>query len=565
MIQRAPVTHNYFLPFRQALARTKMNFSLLAASGDLQGCTMHWFKRSEPQTRFEAPMTLRADDGCKAQWICGIDFPEEAHYIKYAFELISTDERLFFCENGFSDAMPEAGLFELLQVNESDVPRRPEWAMGCTFYQIFPERFCGALPARREYDSWYAEPTRENFLGGDLPGIRSKLPYLKSLGVDCLYLNPVFRADFNHKYATTDYFSIDPDFGTNEDLKALVKAAHESGIRVILDGVFNHVGTHFKPFEDVLANGRESRYANWFYIKKTPVETDASCYECVGDYPYMPRLRVAEPQAREYVRDVLLYWIEEAGIDGWRFDVADELDFTAVRYWREAIRDKYPDALMLAETWGDASHLVLDGSMFDNAMNYLFRDAALDYFAREAIDETVFAQRIERMRMKYPDEVLGCMYNLLGSHDTVRLMTECGGDSERAKLAIAFQMTFLGSPALYYGDEIGMEGENDPGCRAGMRWSRTEDSELLVETRRLIALRNEHPALKNGSFKILLCDPERHLFAFERRSETERIAVLFNRGNAPQSLDDADLGGQVDIRPHAVKIVIHSEGGTNHE
>lgn len=557
MIESA-MEHGVTLFFRQPLARNRVRFRFFAASGDLAGCEMVWWKRSAPAWRVVTRLSLRRDDGIRAEWTCEILFPEEAHYIKYFFR--ATDRSgasLCLCERGCSPREPEDGFWELLQVSESDLPAVPAWAQGCTYYQIFPERFAmgDASLHPAPLPPWDALPTRENFLGGDLRGIRDHLPYLRDLNVDCLYLNPVFAADFNHKYATADYYRVDPAFGRNEDLRALTKEAHGMGIRVVLDGVFNHVGVHFPPFADLMEKGEDSRYRAWFYPKRFPIEIDPACYECVGDYPYMPRLRVACPEVRDYVCGVLRYWMDYAGVDGWRLDVADELDAAAVRAFRQAVKADRPDALLLAETWGDASRLVCEGDQFDCAMNYLFRDAVIDYFARRRIDEAAFGHRLERLLMKYPDAVNLAMYNCLGSHDTARFLTECGGDKRFLRLATAFQMTFAGSPALYYGDEIGMAGDNDPLCRGGMRWD-DMDRPLLCDVRRLTALRRAHPSLRRGDYRLVLADPVRHVFAFERRGGGERALVAFNLGQEPRQVDFADAGRKVDVLPLSVEIVI---------
>lgn len=502
-------------------------------------------------------MSARYQDGIKAEWVAEAILPEEAHYLKYFFKLTDRlGNAVYYCEQGFTEAEPGQGFFELLQAAETDVRTTPDWARGCVYYQIFPERFAVGNPGKglRSYERWDSEPTRKNFLGGDLRGVREKLSYLEELGVECLYLTPVFAADFNHKYATVDYFAVDPDFGTNEDLVSLVREAHRRGIRVLLDGVFNHVGVHFAPFLDLRQNGERSEYRGWFYPKRFPVELDPACYECVGDYPYMPRLRLANPEVRAFVLSVLLYWLDAADIDGWRLDVADELDTAALRFFREEVQKRHPGALFLGETWGDASRMVCEGDQLDCAMNYLFRDAMVDYFARDRIDEAALDERLQHMLMKYPDEVNLCMYNCLGSHDTARFLTEAGGETWRLRLATAFQMLFPGSPAVYYGDEIGMRGENDPGCRAGMAWERP-DEELLSWTRKLIGLRKANEAVRYGSYRTLACDAEKGLFAFERRLGDRRVLAVFNRGGAPRTLDFAGVGEAVVVSPRSVKII----------
>ncbi|MGJ4849705.1 glycoside hydrolase family 13 protein [Bacillota bacterium Meth-B3] len=554
----AAIAHGIDLPFRQPIARNRIRFRLLAADGDLAACALVLWKRSEPypDSRRTLSMRPRYRDGVKAEWVCDAAFPEEAHYIKYFFRLEDrAGQTLCFCEHGFSEGEPASGFFEVLQVFDCDIPRTPAWATGAVYYQVFPERFAVGNPAKalRDYAPWDAEPTRENFLGGDLNGIRAKLPYLEELGVQCLYLTPIFAAAFNHKYATTDYFRIDPDFGDADDLIALVDSAHARGIRVLLDGVFNHTGTGFAPFRDVVDNGVSSAYRDWFHIKRFPVEIDPACYECVGDYPHMPRLNTGHPDVRAFILKVMLHWLDEAGVDGWRLDVADEVDMNALRWLRDCVKARHPEALLLGETWGDAGRLVAEGGALDAAMNYLFRGAMVDYFAKDAIDEAQLGVRLERMLMKYPDEVNLRMYNCLSSHDTARFLTEAAGERWRLMLAIAFQLLFPGSPAIYYGDEIGMEGGNDPLCRGGMAWDRA-DGDLLQWSKRWIQFRKGSLAVRQGGYRTLLADSGRRLFAFERAVAGETIIAAFNRGDVPQTLDFADAAGAI-VPPRSVKII----------
>lgn len=546
------VRHLSFYPFVQPLARDSARFTLEAAAGDLLACELIWWKRSLPNEQHRSSLSRGLSNGAVEQWQLEICFPEEIHYIKYVFCLTDNEgKQAWFNSYGMGDGFNPSGSFELLQVNATDVLSVPDWAKGCIFYQIFPERFHKIGPACDGLDPWDAEPTREIFLGGNLRGIIEKLPWLSELGVECFYLNPIFEGDFNHKYATTDYLKIDPAFGTEADLIELVEKAHSLGIRVILDGVFNHCGIHFPPFVDLLENGEASRFRDWFYPKKYPVEINAKCYECVGDYPYMPRLNGESPEVRDYVEKVLLYWLERAHIDGWRFDVADELDRHAMTYWREEVKRRFPDALLLAETWGDASRL-LGPDGFDSAMNYLFRDALVDFFARDAIPAESLQNRLNGMLMRYPDEINGAMYNLLGSHDTARFLTVARGEKWRLRLAMAFQMLFPGAPAVYYGDEIGMTGENDPGCRGGMAWD-SMDKELLAWQRKMIALRKRHPALRKGSYTAL--NAAGKLFAFKREYEKDRVVAFFNTGDAPETLDFTEAGETVHTPPRSVKII----------
>ena len=268
----------------QALARSKVRFLIETAADDLTSCELVWWKRSTPGEKHTVPMRVSISNRRTDQWAAEVSFQEETHYIKYGFRL--TDRAggtAWYNACGFHAEETPEGSFEILQINETDVLRVPAWSRGCIYYQIFPERFAKSGQARGPFEAWSAAPTRENFLGGNLRGIIDRLPYLKDLGIECIYLNPIFLGDFNHKYATTDYFKVDPMFGTEPDLTELVEKAHALGVRVILDGVFNHVGIHFAPFMDFMEKGKNSAYRDWFYPKRYPVRIDPACYECVGD------------------------------------------------------------------------------------------------------------------------------------------------------------------------------------------------------------------------------------------------------------------------------------------
>ncbi|MFH1880610.1 MAG: glycoside hydrolase family 13 protein [Bacillota bacterium] len=558
-MNHAAICHGSTLPYRQPLARNRIRFRLFAAQGDLSAVTLCCWKRDEPapDSLRKVALRVRYSDGLRDEWVCEAEFSAEVHYLKYYFLLRDSqwNER-YLCERGVLDAVPQEGLFELLQANETDVLTLPEWSRGIVYYQIFPERFAVGNSGKklREYMPWDAKPDRSGYFGGDLNGVREKLPYLQSLGVECLYLTPVFLGDFNHKYATTDYFSVDPDFGSNEDLTALVREAHAAGIRVLLDGVFNHTGVRFAPFSDILSKGKASPYCEWFYLKRFPVTEDAACYECVGDYAWMPRLRTANPKVREYILSVMLYWLKTAAIDGWRLDVSDEIDASTLRYLRENVKRQYPDALLLGETWGDASRMICEGDQLDCAMNYLFRDAAIDFFATETIGARELKHRLSHLLMKYPDEVNQRMYNCISSHDTARFLTRARGETWRLKLAVALQMLFPGSPAVYYGDELGMIGESDPDCRGGMAWEHSE-SDLLEWTREMIVLRKQDPAARLGDYHMLLTDFSDDVFVMERRYGDARLLAYFNRGGTPQTLDFSDATGTVTVPPRSVKII----------
>jgi cyclomaltodextrinase / maltogenic alpha-amylase / neopullulanase len=578
-MNRQAVFHQSNRSFVLPIERNVLAFRLLTARDDIRECRLYYWKRSDPypSTRREVVLERRYQDAEHDDFRVSVTFPETAHYIKYYFQFTDIKGKTcYFSEYGFTAVPPEKGFFEFLYANDHDVAKNPDWCKGIVYYEIFPERFATGNQNKtcHKYEPWESVPTRENYLGGDLAGIVAKLGYLKSLNVDCLYLTPIFLGDFNHKYATTDYYRIDPSFGTNEEFAFLVKKAHEHGIRVVLDGVFNHVGIHFPPFEDLLRNGEASSYKDWFYVTSFPLAMEPLNYECVGDYPYMPKLRTSNPAVRDMVLDIMTYWIRETGLDGWRLDVADEVDFSTWQFIRTRLKEAYPEALLLGETWGDAAKLVGSGDQLDSAMNYLFRDAMVDYFARERISEAELDHRIQHMLMKYPDHVNSGMYNCLGSHDTARFLTEAGGDVEKMMQAVACQMTFPGSPAIYYGDEVGMAGENDPGCRGGMVWDTKKQNQSLLDWhKKLTALRMQSPALQKGGYRTFVCDTGKRLFGFVRCFKNESVYVLFNRGSVPQTIpmprgDAIDLitgkpldfaeesgTGQCTVPSYSVKII----------
>ncbi len=524
--------HRQSSSFAYPIARGMLRIRLRAGRGDLTSCVL--LARSRYQG--DAPGCLRAPLACYARdrhfdyFQTVIETAGPASYLKYYFELVG-GERLFLGARGASREPPERHSFEFLYANEGDIAPVPTWTADRVFYQVLPDRFANGDPTNDPSgtDSWDAPPTRENFYGGDLRGVLDRLPYLTALGANALYLNPVFLSPSNHKYDTTDYRAVDPTLGTTTDLEHLVEECHRRDIRVILDGVFNHCGYHFAPFQDLLRNGAESPYRDWFFVEGFPVHTDPPNYECVGHYRWMPKLRTACPEVREFLLEVACSWMRKLEIDGWRLDVADELEASFLRELRERVKRVNPDCLLIGEAWGVAPDL-LNGDRLDSLMNYPLADLAADFFAADAIDASAFDDGLGSLLAAYPWERASILYNLLGSHDTPRFLTRCGGDTTRLKLAVGFQMTFPGMPAVYYGDEVAMSGDNDPGCRAAMAWGR-QDLEVLAWHRSLIALRRSRPSLHRGDFCSVVCDDSRGLYGYLRRWGAESTSVLINNSD----------------------------------
>jgi glycosidase len=408
------------------------------------------------------------------------------------------------------------------------------WAKGTVGYQIFPERYSNGDPDNdpEVVEKWSGLPSRTNFFGGDLRGIINKFNYIKDLNIGVIYLTPIFYAPSNHKYDTIDYFTIDLSFGKIEDLRKLVKLCHDNDIKLVLDGVFNHIGYYSHQFQDVINKGRASRYWDWFYIYGENIDTDIVNYECVGYYKWMPKLNYSSKEVREYFLNVGEYWIKEAGIDGWRLDVADEVDFTFWQEFRKRIKSIDKNILLIGETWKNGIDM-LRGDELDTIMNYRFRDAVIDYFAERTIGNKTFADRIESILFDYPYAAHNILYNLLDSHDTARFLTICKGDLNKLKLAVAFQMTFPGMPFVYYGDEIGMAGDTDPDCRRTMSWD-SSNNEILEFYKKIINLRSCSNALKYGGFKHINTNSE--IYSFIRAYEDEAAIVLINNSEKDNQL-----------------------------
>ncbi|MCX6082181.1 MAG: glycoside hydrolase family 13 protein [Chloroflexi bacterium] len=403
----------------------------------------------------------------------------------------------------------------------------PEWVKDAIFYQIFPERFANGNP---ENDPawvlpWGTPPTPQTFMGGDLQGVLDHLPYLCDLGVNVIYMTPVFTARSNHKYDTSDYFQVDPIFGDKELLKKLVTTAHENNIRVILDAVFNHCGDGFWAFQDVIEKGRDSHYCDWFVLDKFPIDQNPPNYQTCGGAGFLPKLNITNPSVKQYLLDAAVYWMEETDIDGWRLDVPWKVPLAFWREFRQKVKQIRPDAYIVAEAWRDGSRW-LQGDTCDAVMNYPMRDYILDYCARDAMDAEDFDHFVTRLYEIY-GHAAPMQLNLLGSHDTARLLTLCGGDVSRAVLAFICMFTGIGAPMIYYGDENGMVGENDPDCRRCMDWDDGHWNETIRNAvKKLTNLRNEHPALRTGRYETLLTF--NGVYAYRRSLGDDQVIIVTN-------------------------------------
>jgi cyclomaltodextrinase / maltogenic alpha-amylase / neopullulanase len=409
----------------------------------------------------------------------------------------------------------------------------PYWVEDAIFNQIFPDRFANGDPSHIDYTTmpWDAMPTAHGFQGGDLRGVMQKIDYLLDLGINAIYFNPIFQATSTHRYNTTDYYRIDARLGDLRDFSSLVAAAHTNGIRIILDGVFNHCGRGFFAFNDLVENQEHSAYRDWFHVHRYPVQAytpgEAEDYDAWWGYKTLPKLNTSAPAVRQYIMNVARYWIE-LGIDGWRLDVPNEIDDDD--FWaefRQVVKTANPDAYLLAEIWDGNPRWVGD-KKFDGLMNYPFREAIIKWLGGE---ETAaqFSERVERLIADYPRENVNAMYLTLGTHDTERIWTMLKGDLAKVKMAFLIQFTFPGAPAIYYGDEIGTEGGKDPDSRRTFQWDESQwRTELRQWSQKLIYLRKTIPALRHGDYKKIWLDSPRRGYAFARTLGESWVLVVLN-------------------------------------
>lgn len=444
----------------------------------------------------------------------------------------------------------------------------PDWVRDAIFYQIFPERFCNSMPALNPpgTERWGGAPTRDNFFGGDLPGVEKHLDHIEKLGANAIYFTPIFTAGTNHRYDTIDYMHVDPHLGGDESFSKLLEAAHGQDIRVVLDAVFHHCGIDHPRFKDVIANQDNSEYATWFHVEAFPVshEPEPNYLTCSGCW-YMPKLNVNNPALREYLYGVARHWIER-GIDGWRLDVPYMLENPWFwRGFREQVKGIDPDRYIVAEVWEAATEWAT-GETSDGAMNYRLRDAILDFVTEWRGGGDKFAEDLAQIDSEIPADHKGLMLNLLGSHDTERLLTHCGGDVGAAKLAFGLLFTAEGAPMVYYGDEVGMTGFNDPGCRGCMDWSQQSwNTEILDWVSQLSRIRTANVALRRGSETTL--QVSENTIVRERRHPEQTVLIAANRGDvrarcqlAPGYATDLVTGdsidlGSIELESRAIRIL----------
>lgn len=602
-------------PFGAVTAGTRIDYAVGAAPG-IERLTMVVERRRlegnqellEYTELARLPMRAEAGDGGGVRWrashrfdaigVYGIWFEAEAGGRRYALQ--NNRDRVHWTREKGSGGVAVVeplgadlrGVRRFRQTVYAPDFRVPDWAADAVYYYVFPERFRNGdagndpVPGRDRYHrgtvelhaDWNERPWRpgrgdgsdglhnNDFFGGDLAGLIDRLDTIADLGANALYLTPIFRAASNHKYDTADYRRIDPAFGSEADFSRLTREAARRGLRVVIDTSFNHTGADSIYF-DRYANHRsggafegervrtDSPYAGWYRFEPSAPDPERRYRGWVG-VADLPELDKSSDAFRRFAfgepDGITQHWLAR-GASGWRMDVAPWVPDDFWREWRIAVKRARPDAITIAETWFDASKHLL-GDMFDSTMNYIFRNAVLDYASGG--DARRMVAQLEMLREHYPPRAFHALMNLLSSHDQPRSLHVLGGPvgadadamqraKQRFRLALLLQMTYPGAPAVYYGDEVGVTGGEDPDNRATYPWpdlGGRPDEVLRAEVRRLIALRRAHPVLARGSLGAPLHADE-HIVVWPRQLERDFALVATSNADAVRSVRLAPPAG----------------------
>ncbi len=485
--------------------------------------------------------------------------------IKYIFVLNKNGKKVIFGSKDIVEIDSEEdkaienlqNYFNYPYINYEDVYTAPSWVKDTIWYQIFPDRFCNGDSSINPTNMKKWGDNKRNdiksLFGGDIQGVISKLDYIKDLGISGIYFTPIFESNTSHKYDTIDYFKIDSSFGTNEDFKLLVEECHKRDIKIMLDAVFNHCGHEHPYWQDVLKNGKNSKYFDCFYIldENKPIvgykENEKLTKEFLEELNFrtfaftksMPKWNTGNSIAEKYLLDVAKFWVEEFDIDGWRIDVSNEVSHDFWRKFKNEVTSIKEDIYILGENW-DNSNPWLQGDQFHAVMNYEFSTAVLNYVAVNNISKkykaTDFMYAINKVLTDYPKFLPANMFNLLDSHDTPRLLDYCNEDIPRVKIAYAIQMAFSGAPSIYYGGEIGLTGDGSENRRC-MPWDEKDQNIKLKDfIKKLISLRKEYKSLKSIDLKWLYTNDDDNVIIFEKIDNDEKVYVLVNGSDKQQTI-----------------------------
>lgn len=487
------------------------------------------------------------------QKLWSITVKPEFHRCKYFFVLHSGDEELYYYEDGcFTREQIEIPgrveqYFFFPWMNPSDINRVPDWVEDTVWYQIFPERFCNGDPdiSPEQAKPWKCQKVGVfDFYGGDLQGVIDRLPYLQELGISGIYLTPVFESTSNHKYNTTDYKRIDPHFGTEETMEELVRSAHERGIRIMLDAVFNHSGHTFAPWMDVVEKGPDSAYWDWFFVHQWPFNkkdfhTKDGKFDSFAFAAMMPKLNTNNPEVVKYLTELCVHWVDDWGVDGIRFDVGNEVSHSFLRTLRRELKAHDPQVYLLGEIWHDSIGWLM-GDEYDSVMNYPFVQSINNFFVDEKLGAEELEYSLNRCYAMYMEQTNRVMFNLLDSHDTVRLFYRAGKNIGKFYQHMVLLFTMQGTPCIYYGTEIAMPGGFDPDCRRVMPWDEIEAGKhdlAISRMKQLIAMRRANPACGAGTVRWIT-ETQSRLVHYIKTDGKQEIEVYLNATGEPLDIPE---------------------------
>ena len=497
-MNRQAIYHANKSEYSYAVSRSEVEIRLRTARGDAESVELiYGMKYDWTIARESCAMEKKYTDDLFDYYVIRLRLQDTR--LAYIFRIRAEGKEYYYSEDGVREtydwALGYFNYFQIPYVHEADVHREVNWAREAVLYQVFVDRFYrGDERADKGYVNleWGERPNPKSFAGGDLEGIRKKLDYLQEMGFNALYLTPIFASRSNHKYDTRDYFRVDDMFGGERALEALAKDVHSRGMRIILDAVWNHCSRENALFADVMEKGKASDYYDWFLIEGDKPDAERGNYEHFAGCTYMPKFNTSNRAVQEYLIGVSEHWMGRYGIDGWRLDVADEVSDTFWRRFREAVKGRNPNVILLAENWQNGSAW-LRGDEYDGAMNYPLTKACLDYFVYDRYDARDMAERLSNLLMRNTMPANHMMLNLLDSHDTERFLTlaKKNGKDERSLInALAVLFFSYGMPCVYYGTEIGMEGGYDPDCRRTFDWDSSHWNERIRgAVKKLIGIR----------------------------------------------------------------------------
>ena len=507
---------------------------------------IHELRRWKHWKGVRTEMTLLAE--LKNHLVWTIRIQPAYKRLRYYFELESDGDTFVVCENKVcpieENSQTSMQYYKYAWINSSDMIAPPDWVKKTVWYQIMPDRFCRSCDSASDskFRKWgdFSHPGWNDLYGGNLKGITEKLDYLQALGISGIYMTPIFQSGSNHKYNTRDYWTIDPDFGTEDDLIELVTKAHDRGIRIMLDAVFNHCGADFAPWVDVKKNGKSSPYYDWFYINSEDFAREDFSTEDGRIYSFsfwagMPKLNTNNPQVVSYFTDVCRHWVEDWKIDGIRFDVGDEVSHTFIRKLNDTLKQNNPEIFFLGEIWTDSMPW-LNGHEYDSVMNYPLPGCINDFFHNPKLTFRDFIYSLNRCRTMYPEQITKVLFNFLDTHDTPRV-AEISNSVEELIQKIGIIMTLPGTPCIYYGTEIAMKGMDTPYNRSTMPWNEIESGDydaVSSQIAALIKLRNTHKAFRSNHITYL---PDKTLPRLIHYRKSDSIEVIANADKVPYQID----------------------------